>query len=216
MLLKTDGDHPQVRVIADLIPTLVDKRAALTPHNVYAEYLVSPQTYDQGYRRILFTNLANAVNAYIGPNDIRYPAIILGAVKTGYAKLKDCQILLTSPRNSLAAHSSLFKYLNRTIIHSPATRSPAIDALEQEGLGQVIEVPEVDHLLNIAYPPCPFDKTLPDARQKSLFIQSNTLLWERPAASYRRHRSFKDQLVNQFGAIGLVLTPNLLSSQDAL
>lgn len=100
---KTDGGHPQVRLTADLIPTLVDKRAALTPHNVYAEYPFSPHTYDQGYRRILFTDLANAVNgiawwlhqtlgpshnfetlAYIGPNDIRYPAIILGAVKAGY------------------------------------------------------------------------------------------------------------------------------------
>lgn len=127
MLLKTDGDHPQVRLIADLIPTLVDKRAALTPHNVYAEYLVSPQTYDQGYRRILFTNLANAVNgnawwlhrtlgpshsfetlAYIGPNDIRYPAIILGAVKN-WLRCMSSKLSFDSPalnRNSRTARYS--------------------------------------------------------------------------------------------------------------
>ncbi|KAI4284166.1 MAG: hypothetical protein L6R38_001622 [Xanthoria sp. 2 TBL-2021] len=186
---KTDGGHPQVRLTADLIPTLVDKRAALTPHNVYAEYPFSPHTYDQGYRRILFTDLANAVNgiawwlhqtlgpshnfetlAYIGPNDIRYPAIILGAVKAGYT------IFLTSPRNSLAAHASLFKCLNCTTILSPATRSPAIDDIEKEGLGRVVEVPEVDHLLNITHPPYPFDKTLPDARQEPLFIVSGAYL----------------------------------------
>ena len=104
MSQPTDIDPPQVRLAADLIPNLVDKRAALTPHNVYAEYPISPYTYDLGYRSFLFTDLANAVNgiawwlhqtlgpshtfetlAYIGPNDIRYPAIILGAVKAGYA-----------------------------------------------------------------------------------------------------------------------------------
>lgn len=100
----THTEYPQVRLAADLIPNLVDKRAALTPHNVYAEYPNSPLTYDLGYRSFRFTDLANAVNgiawwlhrtlgpshtfetlAYIGPNDIRYPAIILGAVKAGYA-----------------------------------------------------------------------------------------------------------------------------------
>ncbi|CAL8579337.1 hypothetical protein XPA_005087 [Xanthoria parietina] len=179
----THTEYPQVRLAADLIPNLVDKRAALTPHNVYAEYPNSPLTYDLGYRSFRFTDLANAVNgiawwlhrtlgpshtfetlAYIGPNDIRYPAIILGAVKAGYA------IFLTSPRNSLAAHSSLFNNLCCNVVLTPAIRSPAVDAIEKEGLARVVEVPEVDHLINIAHPPYPFDKTIHNAGREPLFI----------------------------------------------
>ena len=94
---------PSLQFTADLVPHLVDKRAALTPDTIYAEYPVSTLTYNEGYRKITYRDLANAVNgvaqwlvdtlgpskdfetlAYIGPNDIRYPALILGAVKAGY------------------------------------------------------------------------------------------------------------------------------------
>ncbi|KAL9601175.1 MAG: hypothetical protein Q9179_002956, partial [Wetmoreana sp. 5 TL-2023] len=97
-----DNDS-RFRLTEDLIPHLVDKRAALSPESIYAEYPLSAHSYDQGYRKITFANLANAVNgvawwllqnlgtgqnyeplAYIGPNDIRYPAVILGAAKAGY------------------------------------------------------------------------------------------------------------------------------------
>lgn len=87
----------------DLISHLIDKRATLTPNAVYAEYPVSALTYRDGYRKITYREMANAVNgaakwlvdtlgagqdfetlAYIGPNDVRYPVLILGAVKAGY------------------------------------------------------------------------------------------------------------------------------------
>lgn len=85
------------------MPNLVDKRASSTPDAIYAKYPVSTLTYDKGYRTITYRGFANAVNgaarwlvdilghgenfetlAYIGPNDLRYPAFILGAVKAGY------------------------------------------------------------------------------------------------------------------------------------
>lgn len=94
---------PSHQFTGDLVPHLVDKRAALTPDTIYSEYPVSTLTYAEGYRKITYRDLANAVNgaaawlintlgpgkdfetlAYIGPNDIRYPALILGAVKAGY------------------------------------------------------------------------------------------------------------------------------------
>ena len=62
-----------------------------------------PLTSDGGYRKISYRDLANAVNgaarwlqrmlgpgqdfetlAYMGPNELRSPALILGAVKAGY------------------------------------------------------------------------------------------------------------------------------------
>ena len=94
---------PSLRFTGDLLPHLVDKRAALTPEAIYSEYPVSNWTYNEGYRKITYRDFANAINgaaawlvhtlgpgkdfetlAYMGPNDIRYPALILGAVKAGY------------------------------------------------------------------------------------------------------------------------------------
>ena len=86
-----------------LLPHLVEDRARTNPDAVYAEYPVSSSSYDQGFRKITYADLANAINgvawwlhhtlgpcqdfevlAYIGPNDLRYPALVLGAVKAGY------------------------------------------------------------------------------------------------------------------------------------
>ena len=86
-----------------LIPHLIDQRAESTPNAIFAEYPISTLSYAEGYRRITYTDLANAVDAaahwlvstldrsqefetlaYIGPNDLRYPALIVGAVKAGY------------------------------------------------------------------------------------------------------------------------------------
>ena len=73
------------------------------PHAIYAETPASPTTYDNGWRKIAYSALANAINgvawllhdklgrgtkhdiiAYIGPNDIAYIIMILGATKAGY------------------------------------------------------------------------------------------------------------------------------------
>ena len=86
-----------------LIPNIVDQRAQTEPERLYAEYPISAVSYEDGYRKISYNDLANAVNgmawwlhntlgprndvevlAYIGPNDLRYPALVLGAVKAGF------------------------------------------------------------------------------------------------------------------------------------
>lgn len=87
----------------DTLMTRVDKLATSFPDRVYAAYPKSPLTYDAGFRDYTYHDLASAVNglawllrnalghgtvpetlAYIGPNDIRYPALILGAAKVGH------------------------------------------------------------------------------------------------------------------------------------
>lgn len=87
----------------ELIPNIVDHLAKVQPHKLYAEYPISSLSYQEGYRKITYGDFANAVNgmawwlhealgpgenfevlAYIGPNDLRYTALILGAVKVGY------------------------------------------------------------------------------------------------------------------------------------
>lgn len=91
------------RYKGELVPSIVDHLADVTPNALYAEYPVSSLSYKEGYRKITYGDLANAVNgvawwlhealgpgrdfetlAYIGPNDLRYPALVLGAVKAGY------------------------------------------------------------------------------------------------------------------------------------
>ncbi len=86
-----------------LLPNIIDVMAKVRPENLYVEIPISAATYEAGYRKDTYANLANAVNgvarwlqqqlgqgkshetlAYIGPNDLGYIFMILGAVKAGY------------------------------------------------------------------------------------------------------------------------------------
>ena len=86
-----------------LLNNIVDGLAKTRPSAPYAEIPVSLDKYNAGYRGVSYSDLANAVNgvawwlseklgapgndqtlAYIGPNDLGYVVMILGAVKAGY------------------------------------------------------------------------------------------------------------------------------------
>ena len=86
-----------------LLNHIVDCVAAREPQALYAEYPVSLTSYEDGFMRVTYGKLANAIDcmawwlvdtlgqghnfeplAYIGPNDLTYPALILGAIKAGY------------------------------------------------------------------------------------------------------------------------------------
>ena len=62
-----DANQPPTRAVdsrrkEDLIPHIVDYLAKTDPSGLYAEYPVSPLTYDEGFLRITYAKLANAVN----------------------------------------------------------------------------------------------------------------------------------------------------------
>ena len=86
-----------------LLVRIVDYMAVERPDVLYGEFPISPTTYEDGFRGITYSAFANAINgmawwlhntlgpgknfetlAYIGPNDLRYPTLILGANKAGY------------------------------------------------------------------------------------------------------------------------------------
>lgn len=85
-----------------LLPNSFDYYARVKPDAIFAEYTVSPTSYDHGYRPVTYKELANIINglawwlteylgtgdgeilAYMGLNDVRYPALILAALKAGY------------------------------------------------------------------------------------------------------------------------------------
>ena len=88
---------------ADVLVNIVDDIAAVKPSTPFAYYPVLPASYSAGYRVVTYGIFANVVNglawwlqktfgaaqnfetiAYIGPNDVRYNAFALAAVKAGY------------------------------------------------------------------------------------------------------------------------------------
>ena len=91
-----------------LLVRIVDYLAAEKPQLLYAEFPRSPTTYADGFQSVTYGAFADAINgiawwlhdtlglgknfetlAYIGPNDLRYPALILGANKAGH-KVSEC------------------------------------------------------------------------------------------------------------------------------
>lgn len=109
-----------------LISNVIDETARLTPD---LECMSIPQSNDtsDGWKPVSWSQIANAVNyaaqllitqvghpipgtfptvAYIGLEDSRYPAFIIGAFKTGY------KALLISPRNPVEAQRNLFVETN--------------------------------------------------------------------------------------------------------
>jgi acyl-CoA synthetase (AMP-forming)/AMP-acid ligase II len=93
------ASEPQI----ELLVHRVDKLARSTPDAIFAEFPVSQNVSKAGFYKVTYGILANAVNAvawwlestlgksnsvealaYIGPNDIRYAAFALGALKAGY------------------------------------------------------------------------------------------------------------------------------------
>jgi hypothetical protein len=86
-----------------LLVHIIDHMAKTKPQALYAEYPISPVTYDEGFRKVTYQAFANAINgvawylhenlgagkeldtlAYIGLNNFIYPPLILGAAKAGY------------------------------------------------------------------------------------------------------------------------------------
>ena len=112
----------------DLLPNIVDRLAGVIPEAPYAEYPISPTSYDDGFQVVTYKDFANAINelahelhnslglsecfqvlAYVGPNDLRYTALVLAAIKAGYVvsrSLMTGSILLKSVQLFLKFHAT--------------------------------------------------------------------------------------------------------------
>lgn len=91
-----------------LLPHMVDQIATTDPDAVYGMWPVVPTSYEAGFRSVTYSQLSNIVNglawwlienlgglgrdnefvAYVGPNDVRIPALGFATVKAGYAVSK--------------------------------------------------------------------------------------------------------------------------------
>lgn len=120
-----------------LLPNIVDGIAKIRPEAIYAEIPRSRTSYESGYRKITYKDLANAINgvawllekhlgrgkkqetlAYIGPNDLGYIFMVLGAVKAGY---KVCAVVSL---NNAEEHASNGKTIAASDLHTPNCFEP--------------------------------------------------------------------------------------------
>ncbi|KAI7339422.1 acetyl-CoA synthetase-like protein [Hortaea werneckii] len=124
-----------------ILPTFVDSIAQQDPDTPWMNLPRSPDL-KQGWYTLSFKDLADAVNgvagwaenvlgagdgkttiAYIGVNDARYAATLIGMMKAGY------RTLLPSPRNSQEGQAALFEAVQCSIVvHSEGIAS-AVDSI---------------------------------------------------------------------------------------
>ncbi|KAL9023247.1 MAG: hypothetical protein Q9196_007318, partial [Gyalolechia fulgens] len=167
-----------------LLNNIVDGTAKVRPSAIYAEIPRSFESYAQGYRTITYRALANAVNgiawwlhdilgpgrdhqtlAYLGPNDVSYVMMILGAVKAGY------KLLLISPINAVNDSISLFEATDCRVILAPIVRrSPAVQAIRDVHSMRVLDSPSLEDLLSQRYSHYPYGKTFAEARKEPLVV----------------------------------------------
>lgn len=102
-----------------LLNHMVDGMARARPHALYGEFPKSATSYDQGFYKITYAALANAINGvawllnrelgpgknhetltYIGPRDFRHNVMVLGAVKAGYKVCKSREITAFSQNSA--------------------------------------------------------------------------------------------------------------------
>lgn len=142
------GPHPapeEEEFGRTLMPDIIDNIARSDPNRLFAQ-VAKGAGIDDGYRAVTVSRLATAINkaawwmeeelgksqpgvfptvAYIGPQDLRYLVLILGAVKAGY------KIFVPSPRNSTHAHLSLLEaYECATLILPTGSVFGATDGLD--------------------------------------------------------------------------------------
>jgi acyl-CoA synthetase (AMP-forming)/AMP-acid ligase II len=94
------------KVVNELLPNTLFRLAAQYPDLTYSEYPHNPINASDGFRKITYREVANAVHAvawwieenvgkpknddgsetmvYMGPNDLRYGILVLGSVMVGY------------------------------------------------------------------------------------------------------------------------------------
>ncbi|KAL8841961.1 MAG: hypothetical protein Q9176_002898 [Flavoplaca citrina] len=222
-----DGESPPKLVHRNkqLLNNIVDGTARTRPSAIYAEIPRSTHSYESGYRNVTYRALANAVNgvawwlqqelgqgqdhqtlAYLGPNDLTYVMMILGAVKAGY------KILVISPRNTVHDHISLLEETQCRVILTPATpRSPAVrDILEVNAL-RVLDSPSLEELLGNSYHHYPYRKTFVEARDEPILVvhTSGTTATPKPIV-------FTHDFVASFIQLSQLAPPPGFESQVAL
>ncbi|KAK7184068.1 thioester reductase domain-containing protein [Paraphaeosphaeria sporulosa] len=178
------GSHPQSR--NKVLIHVLDDIARDNPSKIFAEIPNSPTTFADGFRKVTYQELSNAVNgiaahlerglgkgkstetlAYVGLQDLRYVILLLGAVKAGYS------MLFFSPRFPPLAAATLFRQTGiKTILISNPRLPFLAPILEQHPL-QELGIPDLQALLDTEYPHYAYNVSFEEARNQP-FITVHT------------------------------------------
>ncbi|KAI1777957.1 putative NRPS-like enzyme [Hypoxylon cercidicola] len=183
--------HARVsRLQNELLPHIVDRLARDKPDatcmrqplDIYGLWPVAPASYEAGFRKVTYAQLANIINGlawwlvdqlgtgqgealtYVGPNDVRLTAFVIAAIKAGYV------LFLTSPRNSVAAHRALFDALECKTLVTTDPIPPSAHAIIGAVKPRVLTAPGVDELFAKSYQPYVYEKTFQEARWDPLWV----------------------------------------------
>ncbi|UKZ61257.1 putative NRPS-like protein biosynthetic cluster [Trichoderma atroviride] len=166
-----------------LIPNVIDERAESDPTKAFASIPRSKDLAD-GFVDITYALVANAINraswwlshsmgntetsevfAYFGPNDLRYPILLVATMKCGY------QMMMPSPRNSAEYQQELLRragcqtlFCTRGLM---AKLSPVVDDLD---IFCKI-APDLDELLDpTPVAPFPYEATYDEVKKNPFLI----------------------------------------------
>ncbi|KAK6220575.1 putative NRPS-like protein biosynthetic cluster [Pestalotiopsis sp. IQ-011] len=170
----------------DPLPHVIDRLAQEKPNEFFGQWVT-----ESSVTSITYTDLANIINGlarwlvqhlgtpgnydlspgvltYIGPNDVRYTALLFAAIKAGYV------LFVTSPRNSHEAHRALFDHLQcQTLITSDPVPPAAQTVLDIVKPAHHLKVPSVAELLMRRHDAYHFTKTFQEL-QHSPFVIMHT------------------------------------------
>ncbi|TVY17157.1 Non-canonical non-ribosomal peptide synthetase FUB8 [Lachnellula arida] len=168
-----------------LLPTLIDEYARSEPDRTFVAIPLSTDLRD-GWKDVNYLTYARAINwcswwieenlgrgkdfdtiSYMGPLDLRYLIILMGAVKTGYTAF------FSSNRNSLNAHLSLLESTQCNILVVAEEGAPTIyKQIISKRQMRTKSMPALDLFLNLDenVAPYPFNKTFAEARFDPLII----------------------------------------------
>ncbi|KAI1324526.1 putative NRPS-like enzyme [Xylariaceae sp. FL0255] len=163
---------------------MVDDLARNKPDKVFGCWHNQDESLPAASQAINYSQLANIVNqlswwlldqlgqsrqnevlTYVGPNDVRFPALVLASIKTGF------KLFLTSPRNSSAAHHQLFTALKcHTLISPDPLQQPAQVILKAVKPCQLLTIPSVGDLLQMPHKTYIMKKSLEESFSDALVI----------------------------------------------
>ncbi|KAL6703871.1 hypothetical protein ACN47E_009005 [Coniothyrium glycines] len=168
----------------ELLPKTLFRLAALHPDLTYSEYPCNPTNAADGYFKVTYKQLANAVHAvawwieenvgrpakddgsetivYMGPNDLRYSILVLGSVMVGY------KMLFPTPRYGQEPIIRLIESANGNVMLVPSTPFPVVSEILARRAMRKFDFPAVNYFLSASTSPYPYTKDFETSKHEPL------------------------------------------------
>ena len=110
-------------------------------------------------------------------------------------------MFFTSPRNSAAAHTALFKTSGTRALLASDTSFPGLAPLAAACDLKLVQVPSLDDLYNKTYPVYPYHKRWTEAKDEPLVVLHTSGTTGHPKLIYWTHACAVATLVNTFNVV---------------